>query len=62
MAQGSTLGTNQSFSALARMFGPGLGGFLYGAFGPRSPYMVSAIGMAIAGAVALALHRTERST
>src|SRR5690606_26981236 len=23
-AQGSTLGTNQSFSALARMFGPGL--------------------------------------
>jgi MFS transporter, DHA1 family, tetracycline resistance protein len=60
-AQGSTLGTNQSFSALARMFGPGLGGFLYGAFGPRSPYVVSAIGMAIAGVVALSLHR-ERSS
>lgn len=59
-AQGSTLGTNQSFSALARMFGPGLGGFLYGAFGPRSPYVVSAIGMAIAGLFALGLHRTAR--
>jgi MFS family permease len=66
-AQGSTLGTNQSFAALARMFGPGLGGFLYGAIGPRSPYVASAIGMALAGLVALSLHRTssvaeERST
>lgn len=60
-AQGSTLGTNQSFSALARMFGPGLGGFLYGSFGPRSPYVVSAVGMAIAGVVAIALHR-QKST
>lgn len=57
-AQGSTLGTNQSFAALARMFGPGLGGFLYGAFGPRSPYVVSAIGMALAAVVAISLHRT----
>lgn len=56
-AQGSTLGTNQSFAALARMFGPGLGGWLYGAFGPRSPYVVSAAGMALAFVVALRLHR-----
>jgi MFS family permease len=59
-AQGGTLGTNQSFAALARMFGPGLGGFLYGALGPRSPYVVSAIGMALAGIVALGLHRNDQ--
>ncbi len=57
-AQGSTLGTNQSFAALARMFGPGLGGWVYGAFGPRSPYVLSAAGMALAFVVALQLHRT----
>jgi len=56
-AQGNTLGTNQSFAALARMFGPGLGGWLYGALGPRSPYVFSAIGMAIAAIVALRLQR-----
>lgn len=56
-AQGSTLGTNQSVAALARMFGPGLGGWLYGALGPRSPYVVSAAGMALAFVVALRLHR-----
>lgn len=54
-AQGGTLGTSQSFSSLARMFGPALGGWLYGALGPRSPYVVSAGGMALACAVAFAL-------
>jgi MFS family permease len=56
-AQGSTLGTNQSFAALARMFGPGFGGWVYGAFGPRSPYVFSAAGMALAFLLALQLHR-----
>ena len=44
-AQGGTLGTNQSAASLARVFGPALGGCLYGAFGPRSPYVAGAIGM-----------------
>jgi MFS transporter, DHA1 family, tetracycline resistance protein len=62
-AQGSTLGTNQSAASLARMFGPGLGGWLYGAFGPRSPYVFGAVGMAVACLVALALHReVQRKT
>jgi predicted MFS family arabinose efflux permease len=56
-AQGATLGTNQSAASLARMFGPGLGGWLYGAFGPRSPYIAGAIGMALAMFVAFGLDR-----
>lgn len=56
-AQGATLGTNQSASSLARMFGPGLGGWLYGAFGARSPYIVGAVGFAIAMLFALGLER-----
>lgn len=56
-AQGATLGTNQSAASLARMFGPSLGGGLYSAVGPRSPYVLGAIGMAIAMFVAL---RTPR--
>lgn len=56
-AQGATLGTNQSAASLARMFGPGLGGWLYGSFGPRSPYVAGAIGMAIALLVAFGLQR-----
>lgn len=54
-AQGATLGTNQAASSLARMFGPALGGFVYGALGPRSPYVMSALGMMAAFAVGLAL-------
>lgn len=59
-AQGSTLGTNQSAASLARMFGPGLGGFLYGAFGPRSPYVIGSAGMALALLVALALRPADQ--
>jgi MFS family permease len=54
-AQGATLGTNQSAAALARMFGPALGGFLYGTMGPRSPYAAGAIGMVLATGVAFFL-------
>lgn len=46
--QGATLGTNQSAASLGRMFGPTLGGWLYGSFGPRSPYLVGAIGFGCA--------------
>jgi MFS family permease len=56
-AQGATLGTNQSAASLARMFGPGLGGWLYGTFGSRSPYVVGAIGFAFAMVVAFGLDR-----
>lgn len=59
--QGATLGTNQSAASLARMFGPSLGGWLYGALGPRSPYVFAAIGMVLAMCVALGLDR-QRST
>lgn len=59
--QGATLGTNQSASSLARMFGPALGGWLYGSFGPRSPYLAGAVGMAAATLIALAL-RPSRET
>ena len=56
-AQGATLGTNQSAASLARMFGPSIGGWLYGAVGPRSPYVLGAIGMALAMLVAFGLER-----
>jgi MFS family permease len=58
-AQGETLGTNQSASSLARMFGPALGGWLYGAFGPRSPYVYAALGMTLATAISFALRTTR---
>jgi MFS family permease len=60
--QGSTLGTNQSVSALARVFGPALGGFFYGSLGPRSPYVASAVGMLLALGVALTLEADQRNT
>jgi DHA1 family tetracycline resistance protein-like MFS transporter len=56
-AQGATLGTNQSIAALARMFGPSIGGWLYGSFGARSPFLAGAIGMALAMLVTLRLTR-----
>lgn len=53
--QGATLGTNQSAASLARMFGPALGGMIYGSLGPRFPYVTSAIGMGLATLLALTL-------
>lgn len=53
--QGATLGTNQSAASLARMFGPALGGVIYGSLGARWPYVMSAIGMAFATLLALTL-------
>ena len=61
--QGSTLGTNQSAASLARVFGPALGGWLYGSLGQRWPYIAGACGMAIATLVALRLRAsTQRNT
>ncbi len=55
--QGGTLGTNQAVASLARMFGPACGGFLYGAIGPRSPYIAAAIGMCVALIASLSLRK-----
>ena len=61
-AQGATLGTNQSAASLARMFGPSVGGWLYGTLGPRSPYVFGALGMAVAMMFALGLERQRRTS
>ena len=58
--QGATLGTNQSFAALARTFGPALGGWIYGAFGSRAPYIASAAGMLVATVIAMGIKRTPK--
>ncbi|MCC6476461.1 MFS transporter [bacterium] len=47
--QGLTLGTSQSLSALARVFGPPSGTLLFQFFGPSAPYYSSAL---LIGAVA----------
>lgn len=60
--QGGTLGTNQSFSSLARTFGPATGGWLYSNVGARAPYAVASVGMVLALALAMGLRKpTERS-
>ncbi len=63
-AQGATLGTNQSAASLARMLGPGMGGWLYAAVGPRAPYIAGALGMGVACLVAFGLkaHAVQRNT
>jgi MFS family permease len=52
--QGVTLGTLQSASALSRALGPIVGGALYAAIDPRAPYLVGAVGLALATLLALA--------
>ncbi|MBL8610404.1 MAG: MFS transporter [Myxococcales bacterium] len=59
--QGSTLGTNQAIAALARMVGPGLGGWLYGHVGHLSPYVTAAAGMCVAAALGLTLQRSPQT-
>lgn len=61
-AQGATLGTNQAAAALARMVGPALGGWLYGALGPRSPYTAGAAGMLLACLAAWSLKPAASSS
>ena len=58
-AQGATLGTNQAASALARVFGPGVGGWVYGALGVRSPFILAALGMVVALGLAMRMRRPQ---
>lgn len=51
--RGSVLGIYQSGSALARVFGPLLAGYLFDRFGPESPLLISSVLMAGGLAVAL---------
>lgn len=55
--QGAILGVLQSAGALARVFGPAMGGVLYQSFGPRAPYAAAAAGMVLAGCASLALRK-----
>jgi DHA1 family tetracycline resistance protein-like MFS transporter len=52
--QGVTLGALQSASALSRAVGPIVGGALYAAIDPRAPYLVGAVGLALAAVLAVA--------
>jgi MFS family permease len=60
--QGAVLGTSQSVASLARVFGPALGGLLYGEVGPRSPYIAAAFGMCIAFLFAVGLRPSNEAT
>ncbi|WXB14684.1 MFS transporter [Pendulispora albinea] len=60
--QGAILGTNQSAASLARVIGPACGGFVYGAYGPRSPYITATIGMLIALTCTIALARDQKTS
>ncbi|MES1172119.1 MAG: MFS transporter [Bacteroidota bacterium] len=53
--QGLMLGTLQSFSALARVLGPALGGLLYQAVSPGAPYFAGGAGMLVAAVLAMGL-------
>lgn len=57
--QGRTLGSAQSMSALARAFGPALGGVLYQTVTPSAPFYVS--GALLALGVLLAIPATARA-
>jgi MFS transporter, DHA1 family, tetracycline resistance protein len=53
--QGLMLGTLQSFSALARVLGPAVGGLLYQTIAPGAPYFAGAAGMLVAAFLAIGL-------
>jgi DHA1 family tetracycline resistance protein-like MFS transporter len=46
--QGEVLGLQQGSGALGRVFGPGASGALYDGYGANAPFLIGAIGMAIA--------------
>jgi MFS family permease len=52
--QGLALGTLQSASALGRVLGPALGGFLYSTFSATAPYTFGAVGLLLAAVLAAA--------
>jgi MFS family permease len=55
-AQGVTLGSLQSLSALARALGPAAGGLLYQTISPSTPYYAGALGMLLAAFLTLGMH------
>jgi MFS transporter, DHA1 family, tetracycline resistance protein len=57
--QGALLSSNQSMASLARVFGPAMGGFLYGNVGHRAPYIFAACGLALASFAALGLKKSD---
>jgi DHA1 family tetracycline resistance protein-like MFS transporter len=58
--QGRTLGSAQSMSALARTFGPALGGVLYQNFSPSTPFFASSALLTLG--VLLAIPATSRAS
>jgi predicted MFS family arabinose efflux permease len=58
-AQGMTLGSLQSASALARVLGPACGGLSYALWNPSAPYLLGAAGMVVAAAVAMRLQNNR---
>jgi DHA1 family tetracycline resistance protein-like MFS transporter len=59
--RGGILGVNQSGQSLARILGPLIAGFVYGAVGRDAPYYVGAIIMAAVVAMATTLPRREKT-
>jgi MFS family permease len=53
-AQGLSLGTLQSASAMGRVIGPALGGVLYSTLSPTAPYAAGALGLLCAAVLAAA--------
>jgi DHA1 family tetracycline resistance protein-like MFS transporter len=58
-AQGLTLGTLQSASALGRVLGPATGGLLYATIDPSAPYYVGAVGFVVAALIAFTKLRAD---
>jgi MFS family permease len=61
-AQGVTLGSLQSASALARVLGPACGGIFYAAINPSAPYLLGSVGMIVAALLALRLKAVHGHT
>lgn len=59
-SQGAALGVMQSMGALARVFGPTWGGFVYG-YGHRLPYVTGSIGLAIAWLMAFGVRSANEA-
>ncbi|CUS96013.1 Multidrug resistance protein [Candidatus Kryptobacter tengchongensis] len=59
--QGVTLGFGQSLSSLARVFGPSTGGFFYGNFGHKSPFILGAMAMSLSFLLAIGIYNRKNS-
>jgi len=59
-SQGTALGVLQAMGSLARVFGPIMGGFLYG-YDERFPFMSGAIGLFVGWLIALSLKSTREA-